>query len=91
MLYAGYYNLSQAEKNNNGASSRRTSQESRASESSTSSSKSKIWLKKALDQLRPTTETLTPAGIYSPIIKQGPLFGSRKSSTISTEVETPKA
>ncbi len=92
MLYAGYYNLTQAEKNNiaSFATARRNSRESTTSEASTSSSKNKNWIKKALDKLRPTEEALTPAGIYSPVIKQGPLFG-RKRSSVSPKVETTQA
>ncbi|KIW33493.1 uncharacterized protein PV07_00339 [Cladophialophora immunda] len=90
MLYAGYYNLTQAEKNSSATSSRRISQESTSSHSSKTSQKIKSSIKNALDQLRPTTETLTPAGIYSPVIKQGSLF-SRKHSPAEVRVETPKA
>ncbi|EXJ63319.1 uncharacterized protein A1O5_11640 [Cladophialophora psammophila CBS 110553] len=90
MLYAGYYNLTQAEKNSSAVSSRRVSKESTSSESSKTSQKIKSSIKNALDQLRPTTETLTPAGIYSPVIKQGALFG-RKHSQAEVRVEMPKA
>ncbi|KAL6248278.1 hypothetical protein RBB50_004533 [Rhinocladiella similis] len=77
--YLGYFNIVEAEKNKSTKpSSRRDSNESDAS---TSSSKSKSFFKRALNQLRPTQEPLTPAGIYSPIIKQGPRFGGRKQST----------
>ncbi|OCT45358.1 hypothetical protein CLCR_06473 [Cladophialophora carrionii] len=94
MLYAGYYNLSRAD--NSAPSSRRVSQESTSSEKSTSSSSSqkiKAGLRKILEELRPTTEPLTPAGIYSPVIKQEQL-SSRKQSTVSgtsSEVELTKA
>ncbi|OAL31845.1 hypothetical protein AYO22_00715 [Fonsecaea multimorphosa] len=90
MLYAGYYNLTQAEKNSSAMTPRRVSEESTSSKSSKTSQKIKSSIKNALDQLRPTTETLTPAGIYSPVIKQGALFG-RKHSTAKVIVETPKA
>ncbi|KIW64506.1 hypothetical protein PV04_09434 [Phialophora macrospora] len=94
MLYAGYYNLSQAEKSTQ--SSRRVSQESTSSEKSTSSSSSqriKSGLKKVLEELRPTTETLTPAGLYSPAMKQGHLFSRKQSTASSTsaKVELTKA
>ncbi|KAJ4507142.1 hypothetical protein HRR90_009311 [Exophiala dermatitidis] len=77
--YAAYYNLVEAEKSA-AASRRRSSNDSDISQASTSSSsqKRKFSLKHVLEQLRPTTETLTPAGIYAPIIKQGPLFSSKQ-------------
>ncbi|KAJ9613542.1 hypothetical protein H2200_003484 [Cladophialophora chaetospira] len=94
MLYAGYYNLSQAEKSTQ--SSRRVSQESASSDKSTSSSTSqkiKSGFKKFLEELRPTTEVLTPAGLYSPIIKRGDLFTRKQStaSSSSSNVESTKA
>lgn len=91
MLYAGYYNLSQAGKTSSGESSRRVSKESTASAEATSSAqKIKSGLKHVLEQLRPTTEPLTPAGIYSPVIKRGRLF-SRQQSTSSSKVELIQA
>ncbi|KAH0848537.1 hypothetical protein FOPE_02709 [Fonsecaea pedrosoi] len=90
MLYAGYYNLTQAEKNSSATSSRRVSQESNASKSSKTSQRIKSTIKNALDQLRPTTETLTPAGIYSPVIQKGTLFG-RKHAPAEVRDETSKA
>lgn len=90
MLYAGYYNLSQAGKTSSEQSPRRVSKESTSRAESTSSvQKIKSGLKNVLEQLRPTTEPLTPAGIYSPIIKKGPLF-SRQQSTSSSKVELLK-
>ncbi|EXJ84080.1 hypothetical protein A1O3_04747 [Capronia epimyces CBS 606.96] len=84
--YAAYYNLLEAEKSA-AASRRRTSDESTSSEASAASHKSiKLYLKHALDQLRPTREPLTPAGIYTPIIKQGPLFGSKRHNAQQTKV-----
>ncbi|EXJ78848.1 hypothetical protein A1O1_09250 [Capronia coronata CBS 617.96] len=78
--YAAYYNLVEAEKSA-AAARRRSSNQSTASEASVASHKSsKFSLKQALKQLRPTREALTPAGIYGPIIQQGPLFGSKKST-----------
>ncbi|KIW59874.1 hypothetical protein PV05_00139 [Exophiala xenobiotica] len=73
--YLSYFNIVEAEKHSAKTSSRRESNES---DDSCSSIKRKSYLKRVLEQLRPTQEPLTPAGIYSPIIKQGPLFGSRK-------------
>jgi len=69
--YTAYYNLVEAEKNQSQSSSRRASEESKDSKASKSS---KFSVKNALDQLRPTREVLTPAGIYTPIIKRGSLF-----------------
>lgn len=74
--YAGYYYLVQADKEARRAESRSNSAVS--TESSVADSQprrnSASLLKKFLDQLRPIDETITPSGIYSPIIKKGPLF-----------------
>jgi hypothetical protein len=97
MLYAGYYNLSQAEKNSV-PSSRPVFQETVPAEKSTppSSSKSqriKSGLKRALEELRPTTKALTPAGIYAPVIKKDRPFIRKdgNESCTSSNVELIKA
>ncbi|KIW20975.1 hypothetical protein PV08_01554 [Exophiala spinifera] len=77
--YLGYFNIVEAEKNMSAKPSYR--RDSNGSDVSASSNKSKSFFKRALSQLRPTQEPLTPAGIYSPAIKQGSLFGGRKQST----------
>ncbi|KAK6384627.1 uncharacterized protein PV06_08766 [Exophiala oligosperma] len=77
--YLGYFNIVEAQKNKSAKpSSRRDSNESDAS---AESSKGRSFFKRALNQLRPTQEPLTPASIYSPSIKQEPLFGGQKQST----------
>jgi hypothetical protein len=68
--YAAYYNIVEAKKHS-AARSRRVSKESDASVSSTQSNS---FLKRALDQLRPTEEKLTPNGIYAPMIQKKHLF-----------------
>lgn len=88
MQYAGFYILnSTAAKPKSVVSSRRLSKDSDLSETSTlsptsevsaaspsSSSKMKRFFKKVVEELRPTTEPITSAGIYAPIIQRGPLF-----------------
>jgi hypothetical protein len=100
MIYAGYYNLSEASKAQSPASSQANSRnpsvtkptmEKKPSTSSVSSADSthsekaqperrRSSIKRFFDQLKPIEEPLTPAGIYRPIIKKGPLFGEIKQS-----------
>jgi hypothetical protein len=84
MLYAGYYNLKEADikAQKSAQSSRRTSEESTSSNDSTSSHKVKKFLKRALEELKPLPEDqlIQPVGFFQPIIERGPLFHSRKSS-----------
>ncbi|KIV87837.1 hypothetical protein PV11_03357 [Exophiala sideris] len=68
--YAAYYNIVEAERSS-AAPSRRISNDSVESVSST---KRNSFLKRALAQLCPTEEKLTPSGIYAPIIKKKSLF-----------------
>ena len=71
--HAAYYNIMTAEADSR-ADSRRASTVSVKTTSSTASNKSRLSLKAALEQLKPTTETITPSGIYTPIVKRGSLF-----------------
>lgn len=71
--YAAYSNIMHAHKSSMEASTRRTSASSDSNET-----KQKSKLRKFLDQLKPTEESITPEGIYSPIIKRGPLFEGLK-------------
>ena len=83
--YAAYHNLSVADRNEK---SRRTSEQSTSSATS-QPERRRSSIQKVLDHLRPTEEAITPAGIYSPVIKRGSLF-SRKSSK-SGPVDEKKA
>lgn len=82
MLYAGFYNLQEADNQaqKSAQSSRRTSGESHTSTSS--QNKVKKFLKSALDQLKPLPEDqqIQPVGFFQPLVERGPLFHSRKSS-----------
>lgn len=87
MLYAGYYNLSQAEKA--AQSSRRVSKESTSSEKSASSSTSqklKSGLKKVLEEIRPTPEVMAMGGWYAPV--RGNPFAHKQSIVSSTSSKT---
>ena len=100
MLYAGYYNLSQAEKESiatfsqaRQVSSRRDSQESTSSATSTSSSTSqkiKSGLKKVLQEIRPTPEVLALGGIYAPV-RGNPFAVKQSASSTSSKTELIKA
>ena len=76
MLYAGYYNLSQADNASRRASANSTASSTKEETPNTSRRSS---IKKLLDQLKPIEKPVTPAGIYSPMIAKGPLFTRRKS------------
>ncbi|KAK5047139.1 hypothetical protein LTR84_007082 [Exophiala bonariae] len=82
MLYAGFYNLKEADNKaqKSAQSSRRASEESNTS--TASQSKVKKFLKRALEELKPLPEDqlVQPVGFFQPIIERGPLFHSRKSS-----------
>lgn len=84
MLYAGFYNLKQADKAARSAqTSRRASEESNSSEASSSAQhKLKKFLKRALEELKPlpVDQRQTPVGFYQPLIERGPLFHRRKAS-----------
>jgi hypothetical protein len=73
--YAGYYNVVEADKA--AEASRKSSSTSNNSNNNTQSRRSSI--KKVLDGFRPTEEKITPTGIYTPIIQNGPLFSRRRS------------
>ena len=78
--YAAYYLLTTAQ--------REQEQQAKINDSrrtSADSSSSKFSIKSALRQLRPTTEKLTPAGIYAPIINNGPLFSGLKPIEVAQE------
>jgi hypothetical protein len=77
--YAAYWNLVEAEKHS-GSTCRASAESERSNTSSSSSKGFKTSLKRVLEHLKPTEEPLTPADIYSPIIKQGHLFGRKSSS-----------
>lgn len=76
MIYAGYYNLKEAQiaADKAAQSSRRTSAES--TDSTSSQSKTKTFFKKALEQLKPlpADQLQQPEGFYTPLIRRGPLF-----------------
>lgn len=78
MIYSGYYNLKKAQidAEKSAQSSRRPSAESANSHSNPTESKTKKFLKKALEQLKPLSpeEIQEPDGFYAPIIRKGPLF-----------------
>lgn len=69
--YAAYYNLHQGMKAQSIINSRRASE---ASSSSGNKTSKKSALRSFVNGLRPTDVAQTPAGIYRPIINQGPLF-----------------
>lgn len=85
--YAAYYNLVQADKAARASESRRASSitNSSAAVSNKERKSSQSTLKKVLNQLRATDEEITPSGIYTPIIKQGPLFQSLKPTEKAQE------
>ncbi|KAJ9653945.1 hypothetical protein H2198_006933 [Neophaeococcomyces mojaviensis] len=79
MQYAAYANLVHAQQAGSIASSRRVSSESNTSTESSSKKPSKF--QRFLNGLKPIDKPITPAGIYLPIIKQGPLFEKKMSTS----------
>lgn len=82
--YAAYYNLVQADRAARLNESRRASSNSETSEVKPG----KSGLKKFLNAFKVTEDDITPSGIYTPIIKQGPLFNGLKPAE-KTQTPTP--
>lgn len=104
MIYAGYYNLKSASqassRNTSTANSRRPSEkESTHSVSSTEehqyqpeTTRRPSLLKRALDQLKPLDEPITPTeGIYTPVIGRGAFVTSSKKDKAAKEQKKAEA